>query len=67
MISCKEYTRLLNENVQMKKFKEESKSKSSKIKLLKTQLAYYKRQVTKRNGGADVPIDDENADLPNVL
>lgn len=47
------------------KYKDTCNSKANEIKKLQTQLAYYRKRAMKST--AEVPQEDEHADLPNVI
>lgn len=64
IISCTEYSRLLHSDVKLIKYKEICIDRAKEIKILRTQLAYYKKQAMIRN--SEVPRKDEVDDIPNV-
>lgn len=58
-ISSTEYFRLINNDVQLIKYKTICTNKANEIKILRTQLAYFKKQAMKRK--SEVPQGDEGA------
>lgn len=67
-ISCTEYARLLQNDVQLLKYKETCNSKAAEIKKLQTQVLYYRKQSNKKRTTEMHQEDgEENADLLKVI
>lgn len=52
-ISSEEYSRLLQNEIKIMKFKEQCQTKASEIKKLQDQVAYFKRQTMIKNSCGD--------------